>query len=163
MNTKEPLISIWVMRSWHSGGAPVPLEDHAYYACVAALAQLDHLKVLQQKWAERNVPVIDIGIGLNSGPAVVGNMGSSHRMEYTCMGDTINLGSRLEGSNKMYTTNVIISEYTYEKVKDRVVARELDLVRVKGKTQPVRIYELLGITNPEDMEKMKRPLQKAAT
>ncbi|XDD45668.1 CHASE2 domain-containing protein [Leptospira sp. WS39.C2] len=149
-----------IMAFW---GAPVPLEDHAYYACVAALAQLDHLKVLQQKWAERNVPVIDIGCGLNSGPAVVGNMGSSHRMEYTCMGDTINLGSRLEGSNKMYTTNIIISEYTYEKVKDRVVTRELDLVRVKGKTQPVRIYELLGITNPEDMEKMKRPLQKAAT
>ncbi|TGK78981.1 adenylate/guanylate cyclase domain-containing protein [Leptospira noumeaensis] len=149
-----------IMAFW---GAPVPLEDHAYYACVASLVQLDYLKVLQQKWAERNVPVIDIGCGLNSGPAVVGNMGSSHRMEYTCMGDTINLGSRLEGSNKMYTTNVIISEYTYEKVKDRVVARELDLVRVKGKTQPVRIYELLGITNPEDMEKMKRPLQKAAT
>lgn len=149
-----------IMAFW---GAPVPLEDHAYYACVAALAQLDYLKILQQKWAERNVPVIDIGCGLNSGPAVVGNMGSSHRMEYTCMGDTINLGSRLEGSNKMYTTNVIISEYTYEKVKDRVVTRELDLVRVKGKTQPVRIYELLGITNPEDMEKMKRPLQKAAT
>ncbi|MDF3818909.1 adenylate/guanylate cyclase domain-containing protein [Leptospira sp. 96542] len=149
-----------IMAFW---GAPVPLEDHAYYACVAALAQLDYLKVLQQKWAERNVPVIDIGCGLNSGPAVVGNMGSSHRMEYTCMGDTINLGSRLEGSNKMYTTNVIISEYTYEKVKDRVIARELDLVRVKGKTQPVRIYELIGITNPEDMEKMKRPLQKAAT
>lgn len=149
-----------IMAFW---GAPVPLEDHAYYACVAALAQLDHLKVLQQKWAERHVPVIDIGCGLNSGPAVVGNMGSSHRMEYTCMGDTINLGSRLEGSNKMYTTNIIISEYTYEKVKDRVVTRELDLVRVKGKTQPVRIYELLGITNPEDMEKMKRPLQKAAT
>ncbi|WP_411823507.1 CHASE2 domain-containing protein [Leptospira sp. 'Mane'] len=149
-----------IMAFW---GAPVPLEDHAYYACVAALAQLEHLKVLQKIWAERNVPVIDIGIGLNSGPAVVGNMGSSHRMEYTCMGDTINLGSRLEGSNKMYGTNVIISEYTYEKVKDRVVARELDLVRVKGKTQPVRIYELLGITNPEDMEKMKRPLQRAAS
>lgn len=149
-----------IMAFW---GAPVPLEDHAYYSCVAALAQIEHLKVLQQKWAERNVPVIDIGCGLNSGPAVVGNMGSSHRMEYTCMGDTINLGSRLEGSNKMYGTNIIISEYTYEKVKDRVVARELDLVRVKGKTQPVRIYELIGITNPEDMEKMKRPLQKAAT
>ncbi|MCZ8342192.1 MAG: adenylate/guanylate cyclase domain-containing protein [Leptospira sp.] len=149
-----------IMAFW---GAPVPLEDHAYYACVAALAQLEHLKVLQQKWAERNVPVIDIGCGLNSGPAVVGNMGSSHRMEYTCMGDTINLGSRLEGSNKMYGTNIIISEYTYEKVKDRVVARELDLVRVKGKTQPVRIYELIGITNPEDMEKMKRPLQKAVS
>ncbi|GBF50717.1 adenylate cyclase-like protein [Leptospira ryugenii] len=149
-----------IMAFW---GAPVPLEDHAYYACVAALAQLEHLKELQKKWAERKVPVIDIGIGLNSGPAVVGNMGSSHRMEYTCMGDTINLGSRLEGSNKMYGTNIIISEHTYEKVKDRVIARELDLVRVKGKTLPVRIYELMGITNPEDMEKMKRPLQRAAS
>lgn len=145
-----------IMAFW---GAPVPLEDHAYYACVAALAQMDYLdKILKPRWIERGVPVIDIGIGLNSGPAVVGNMGSSHRMEYTCMGDTINLGSRLEGSNKMYGTNIIISEYTYEKVHDKVVARELDLVRVKGKTQPVRIYELLGIKNPEDMEKMKRPL-----
>ncbi|MCZ8155959.1 MAG: adenylate/guanylate cyclase domain-containing protein [Leptospira sp.] len=149
-----------IMAFW---GAPVPLEDHAYYACVAALAQLDFLKVLQANWVERNVPVIDIGIGLNSGPAVVGNMGSSHRMEYTCMGDTINLGSRLEGSNKMYGTNIIISEHTYEKVKDRVIARELDLVRVKGKTLPVRIYELMGIINPEDMEKMKRPLQRSAS
>jgi adenylate cyclase len=149
-----------IMAFW---GAPVPLEDHAYYACVASLAQMEYLKVLQEKWKERKVPVIDIGIGLNSGLAVVGNMGSSHRMEYTCMGDTINLGSRLEGSNKMYGTNIIISEYTYEKVKDRVVARELDLVRVKGKTQPVRIYELLGITNPEDMEKMKRPLSQLAS
>ncbi len=144
-----------IMAFW---GAPVPLEDHAYYACVASLAQLDYLKVLQGKWKERNVPVIDIGLGLNSGPAVVGNMGSSHRMEYTCMGDTINLGSRLEGSNKMYGTNIIISEYTYEKVKEKVVARELDLVRVKGKTQPVRIYELVGIKNPSDKENMKRPL-----
>ncbi|MDZ4727337.1 MAG: adenylate/guanylate cyclase domain-containing protein [Leptospira sp.] len=149
-----------IMAFW---GAPVPLEDHAYYACVASLAQLDFLKVLQARWVERKVPVIDIGIGLNSGPAVVGNMGSSHRMEYTCMGDTINLGSRLEGSNKMYGTNVIISEHTYEKVKDRVVARELDLVRVKGKTLPVRIYELMGILNPEDMEKMKRPLKRSGS
>ncbi|WCL48726.1 adenylate/guanylate cyclase domain-containing protein [Leptospira sp. GIMC2001] len=147
-----------IMAFW---GAPVPLEDHAYYSCIAALAQMDYLdRILKPSWIARKVPVIDIGIGLNSGPAVVGNMGSSHRMEYTCMGDTINLGSRLEGSNKMYGTNIIISEYTYEKVKDKVIARELDLVKVKGKTQPVRIYELLGISNPEDMEKMKRPLSK---
>jgi adenylate cyclase len=148
-----------IMAFW---GAPVPLEDHAYYACIASLAQMEYLTILQEQWKARGVPVIDIGIGLNSGPAVVGNMGSSHRMEYTCMGDTINLGSRLEGSNKMYGTNIIISEYTYEKVKDKVVARELDLVRVKGKTLPVRIYELIGITNPEDMEKMKRPLSQKA-
>lgn len=148
-----------IMAFW---GAPVPLEDHAYYACVAALAQMEELKRLQADWVKRGVPVIDIGIGLNSGAAVVGNMGSSHRMEYTCMGDTINLGSRLEGSNKMYGTNIIISEYTFEMAKDKIIARELDLVKVKGKTHPVRIYELLGIKNSEDMEKMKRPLTEQA-
>ncbi len=136
-----------IMAFW---GAPVPLEDHAYYGCVTALIQLEKLKGLQESWKRRNLPSIDIGIGLNSGPAVVGNMGSSHRMDYTCMGDTVNLGSRLEGSNKMYGTRIIISEYTYEKVKERVYARELDLVQVKGKTHPVRIYELLGLVNDAD-------------
>ncbi|MEM7180037.1 MAG: adenylate/guanylate cyclase domain-containing protein [Spirochaetota bacterium] len=144
-----------IMAFW---GAPIELEDHAYYACIAALAQLEALVKMQEEWKKQNRPIIDIGIGLNTGKAVVGNMGSSHRMEYTCMGDTINLGSRLEGSNKMYGTNIIISEYTYEKVKDRVFARELDLVRVKGKNQPVRIYELMGLKNARDMEEMKRPL-----
>ncbi|HNH10096.1 MAG TPA: adenylate/guanylate cyclase domain-containing protein, partial [Leptospiraceae bacterium] len=90
------------------------------------------------------------------GPAVVGNMGSSHRMDYTCMGDTVNLGSRLEGSNKMYATRIIISEYTYDRVKDRVYARELDLVKVKGKNQPVRIYELIGLVDDNDAEKLVR-------
>lgn len=144
-----------IMAFW---GAPVPLEDHAYYACLACLAQLEYLKKLQEGWRKKGLPVIEIGMGLNSGPAVVGNMGSSHRMEYTCMGDTINLGSRLEGSNKMYGTNIIISEYTYEMVKDKIIARELDLVRVKGKNQPVRIYELIGVKDPEDFERRKRPL-----
>ena len=144
-----------IMAFW---GAPIELEDHAYYACIASLAQLEALTKMQAEWKKQNRPIIDIGIGLNTGKAVVGNMGSSHRMEYTCMGDTINLGSRLEGSNKMYGTNIIISEYTYEKVKDRVYARELDLVRVKGKNHPVRIYELMGLKNARDMEEMKRPL-----
>lgn len=144
-----------IMAFW---GAPVDLEDHAYYACVAALSQMKKLHELQSNWKARNLPSIDIGIGLNTGPAVVGNMGSAQRMDYTCMGDTVNLGSRLEGSNKTYTTNIIISEYTYERVKDRVYARELDLVQVKGKTHPVRIYELMGLINDEDMSKIKRPI-----
>ncbi|MCP5497602.1 MAG: adenylate/guanylate cyclase domain-containing protein [Leptospiraceae bacterium] len=146
-----------IMAFW---GAPVPLEDHAYYACVASLAQFNYLKELQKGWREKNLPVIDIGIGLNTGYAIVGNMGSSHRMEYTCMGDTINLGSRLEGSNKTYGTNITISEYTYEKVKDRIYARELDLVKVKGKNLPVRIYELIGLVNDKDMDLLKKPIQK---
>ncbi len=147
-----------IMAFW---GAPVPLEEHAYYACVASVKQVLKLKELQENWKQRNLPSIDIGIGLNTGPAVVGNMGSSHRMDYTCMGDTVNLGSRLEGSNKMYGTKIIMSEYTYERVKDKVYARELDLVQVKGKTHPVRIYELLGLVNDEDMIKLIRPLSLA--
>lgn len=144
-----------IMAFW---GAPVDLEDHAYYACIAALIQMDKLSKLQDSWKERSLPSIDIGIGLNTGYAVVGNMGSSQRMDYTCMGDTINLGSRLEGSNKTYGTNIIISEYTYERVKDRVYARELDLVQVKGKTHPVRIYELIGLINDEDIKKVAKPI-----
>ncbi|MDX1961379.1 MAG: adenylate/guanylate cyclase domain-containing protein [Leptospiraceae bacterium] len=148
-----------IMAFW---GAPIELEDHPYYACVVSIVQLEQLKRLQASWKERNLPSIDIGIGLNTGPAVVGNMGSSHRMDYTCMGDTVNLGSRLEGSNKMYATRIIMSEYTYERVKERVYARELDLVKVKGKTHPVRIYELIGLINDADVEKMKRPIQKTS-
>ena len=144
-----------IMAFW---GAPVDLEDHAYYACVASLIQMDKLAQLQASWKQRNLPSIDIGIGLNTGSAVVGNMGSSQRMDYTCMGDTINLGSRLEGSNKTYGTNIIISEYTFERVKDRVYARELDLVQVKGKTHPVRIYELIGLIDDEDIKKVTKPL-----
>ncbi len=76
---------------------------------------------------------------------VVGNMGSSSRMDYTLMGDNVNLGARLEGTNKVYKTNIIISEFTYEHVKDEVIVRELDLIKVKGKEKPVRIYELLAM------------------
>ncbi|MBU44481.1 MAG: adenylate/guanylate cyclase domain-containing protein [Spirochaetaceae bacterium] len=141
-----------IMAFW---GAPARNDDHAYYACVAALAQVQALRRLQEMWSDRNIPVLDIGIGINTGAAVVGNMGSSRRMDYTLMGDTVNLGSRLEGITKTYGVRTCISEFTYERVKDRVYARELDLVRVKGKLEPVRIYELMGLVNPEDIENLK--------
>ena len=99
---------------------------------------------LQEKWKAEGRPAFDIGVGLNSGDMVVGNMGSEMRFDYTVMGDMVNLGSRLEGINKEYGTNIIISEFTYDKVKDAMCCRELDGVRVKGKLKPVNIYELLG-------------------
>ena len=102
------------------------------------------LKRLQKKWAAEGWPEINIGIGVNTGDMVVGNMGSEMRFDYTVIGDNVNLSSRLEGTNKEYGTRVIISEFTHESVKDEFACRELDAVRVKGKKLPVRIFELLG-------------------
>ena len=125
-------------------GAPLDQPDHALRACRTSLAMMKELHKLQEKWKAEGRPAFDIGVGLNSGDMVVGNMGSEMRFDYTVMGDMVNLGSRLEGINKEYGTNIIISEFTYEKVKDAMCCRELDGVRVKGKLKPVNIYELLG-------------------
>jgi adenylate cyclase len=91
----------------------------------------------------------DVGIGLNSGPMVVGNMGSDDRMAYTVMGDNVNLGSRLESLNKYYGTNILISDTTFNAVKEMVFCRQLDTIQVKGKTQAVTIYEPLGLKRLE--------------
>jgi adenylate cyclase len=137
-------------------GAPLDQPDHALRACRTAIGMLDKLKILQKKWLEEGKPVLNIGIGINSGDMVVGNMGSDMRFDYTVMGDSVNLGSRLEEINKDYGSNIVISEYTYEAVKDVLFCRELDAVRVKGKKQLVRIYELLG--EIKDAEKWKQPV-----
>jgi adenylate cyclase len=125
-------------------GAPLEQPDHAVRACRTALDMMEELKKLQKKWTDEGRPAFDIGIGINSGDMVVGNMGSDMRFDYTVMGDMVNLGSRLEGINKEYGTNIVISEYTYAAIKDDLFCRELDSVRVKGKKLPVKIYELLG-------------------
>jgi len=132
----DALMAIW--------GAPLDQPDHAQRACYTALEMVDELWVLQKKWSAEGMPKLDIGIGINAGPMVVGNMGSERRFDYTVMGDSVNLGSRLEGLNKLYGTHVIVSEMTYERVREEILGRELDSVRVRGKDQPVRIYELLS-------------------
>jgi adenylate cyclase len=140
--TLDKYIGDAIMAFW---GAPYAQEDHALRACRTGLAMIKALQVLQADWHRRNVPRIDIGVGINSGPMLVGNMGSKIRKNYTIMGDSVNLASRLEGSNREFGTHVIISESTYILVKGNVVAREIDLIRVKGKTQPVKVYELLSL------------------
>jgi len=130
-----------IMAVW---GAPLPQADHAGRACRAALTMVTHLHSLQGTWEQRGWPELRIGIGINSGPMVVGNMGSVQRLSYTVIGDNVNLGSRLEGLNKLYGTEIIASEGTVRAADDTLVTRELDMVRVKGRSLPVRIFEILG-------------------
>lgn len=138
--TLDKYIGDAIMCFW---GAPLPQKDHALLACKCAVKQLELLNDLNKTLPENKK--INIGIGLNSGVPTVGNMGSEGRMNYTVMGDDVNLASRLEGTNKQYYTEIIISEKTYELIKDSgAITRELDDIRVKGKRKPVKIYELLG-------------------
>ncbi|MCP5453997.1 MAG: adenylate/guanylate cyclase domain-containing protein [Spirochaetaceae bacterium] len=138
MGTLDKYIGDAMMAFW---GAPLPLQDHAELACKCALRQMQVLDELNAGWPEAKH--IHIGIGINSGIMTVGNMGSRQRMNYTLMGDNVNLCSRLEATNKEYGTRIIISEYTYAHVRDKFVVRELDNIRVKGKNKPVLIYELV--------------------
>ena len=143
--TLDKYVGDEIMCFW---GAPLPQEEHALLACKCALKQIEVLTRMNGEWpVDRR---IRIGIGINTGIMTVGNMGSMGRLSYTLTGDNCNLGARLEGANKEYGTTIIISEYTYAQVKDRVIARELDNIRVKGKNKPVLIYELLDV--PEGLE-----------
>lgn len=140
--TLDKYIGDAVMAFW---GAPYQDTQHAVQGCLAALEMIKHVRELQKKWAAEGQPALDIGIGLNSGVASVGNMGSELRYGYTALGDAVNLSSRLEGLNKDYGTHIIVNESTYAAAKDSgFFFRELDLIRVKGKLQPVTIYELVG-------------------
>ena len=140
--TLDKYIGDAVMAFW---GRPfLDLHDHATWACRAALEMSSQLQELNSAWSNQGRPTMKIGIGINTGPMMVGNMGSQRRFNYTVMGDHVNLGSRVEGLNKEYGTQIILTEYTYEYVREQFVTRELDMIRVKGKKKPVAIYELLG-------------------
>ena len=140
--TLDKYIGDAVMAFW---GAPYEEPGHAAKACKTALTMMDRVREMQKQWEAEGKPHLDIGIGLNTGVASVGNMGSALRRGYTALGDTVNLSSRLEGLNKDYGTHIIVNESTYEEAKDSgFIFRELDLIRVKGKLQPVTICELIG-------------------
>jgi adenylate cyclase len=125
-------------------GAPVPQEDHALKACLTALAMRDELRQLRRTWPALGRPALRARIGINSGPMLVGNLGSPYRFSYGVVGDQVNLASRLEGLAGLYGVDILIGENTVELIRDELVVRELDWVRVKGREQQVRIFELVG-------------------
>lgn len=124
--------------------APLDVPDHATRACSAAIRMMDELARLNQGFSANGMNTLDIGIGVNTGLAVVGNMGADIRFDYTAIGDSVNLASRLEGQNKYYGSHILVSGDTRRQVDDdRFTFRELDRVRVKGKQQPIVMYELM--------------------
>ncbi len=132
-----------IMAFW---GAPLDQPDQARRACRAALKQQAALAELNRRFADFNLPPLSMRIGLHTGDAIVGNLGSAKRFDYTVIGDTVNLASRLEGVNKFYGSHVMASEVTVTACEGLVEFRELDLVAVKGKAQAVRVFEVLGLT-----------------
>ena len=138
-------------------GAPLDQPDHARRACAAALAMQDRRKALGTEWASLGRPYLKARTGINSGLVLVGNLGSRYRFAYGALGDQVNLGSRIEGLNKMYKTEILLGENTANLLDGSFILREVDRVRVKGKKLPVRIYELLersGVPLPEEKDRL---------
>jgi adenylate cyclase len=144
--TIDKYIGDSVMAYW---GAPLDQPDHARRAVLAALECQARLVPFCQGLVDRGGPRLVTRIGINSGPAVVGNMGSRNRFDYTCIGDTVNEASRLEGLNKAYHTLVLASESTWAAAGGAAFGRLVDRVRVKGKVQPVALYEPLAVAGAE--------------
>jgi len=139
--TVDKYIGDSIMAFW---GAPNKTLDHATQACLAAIECNTRLKILAKEWTSQGRPAFKARIGLNTGDVVVGNIGSDQRLSYTAMGDPVNLASRLEGLNKEYSTSIIISQTVLNELPDEFTYRLLDIVVVKGKTEPVPIYELVS-------------------
>jgi adenylate cyclase len=135
-------------------GAPLPDPAHVPHACRAALAMQARMAALRARWCAGGMPRVRMRVGINTGPVVAGNMGTSAVFNYTVIGDTVNLASRLEGVNKAYGTGIIVGERTRADAGDGFVFRELDAIRVQGRAQPLSIHELVGLTGQVDAATM---------
>ena len=132
--------------------APLDNPTHAKDAVRTALAMLDDLQRFNDEIAAEGVPAFGMGLGINTGSVVVGNMGSDQRFDYTCLGDSVNLASRLEGQSKPYGVKLVLGPITARQVSDEFNVVELDLIAVKGKTEPVAIYTV--VKKKDDMSVM---------
>lgn len=148
--TLDKYIGDAVMAFW---GAPLEQSDHALRAARAALKMMTVVEELNKDFEAAGLPRIAIGVGLSSGPMTIGNMGSDDHFSYTALGDRVNLGSRLEGQTKDYGVDIIVSDATYQLIKDVMMCRELGALRVKGKYEPVRIYQLIGEASAQTSKK----------
>jgi adenylate cyclase len=133
-------------------GAPVPRDDDPLNAVRAAVRMRFALAALNRRLAERDLPPLRTGIGIHTGEVVAGNIGSERRMEYTVIGDAVNLASRLETSTKDLGVNILISEDTYARTKDAIEARPVREITVKGRKAPVMTYEVLGLKGEPHLE-----------
>jgi len=145
--TIDKFIGDAVMAYWN---APIAVENHADKAVIAALQQIQKRDELNKTIYKKFGFNVDYGIGINTGDAVVGEIGSYGRSDYTIIGDAVNLASRLEGLCKPYKVRLVISEFTRQNLKKEYTMQLLDIVRVKGKKKPVKIYEVLNITRPTE-------------
>ena len=152
--TIDKYIGDAIMAYWN---APADVQNHADKAVKASLEQIEHLTELNDYLSKNKKPLIDIGIGLNTGPAVVGEMGSTGRSDYTVIGDAINLGARLESLCKYYNSKLNISNFTKEKLEEEYNFRFLDLVTVKGKKEAIEIWQVIsqGELNSEIKEELE--------
>jgi len=140
-------------------GIPVEQPDHAKRACMAALEMQRKLVHLRNNWRKQNKPEFHVRIGINSGHMIAGNIGGIERFDYTVIGDSVNLASRLEGANKTYQTCLLLSEFTKKLLQDEFILRELDQIRVKGKTEPVCVFELISDNQNGVSDEMQKFLQ----
>jgi adenylate cyclase len=140
--TLDKFVGDEIMAIW---GAPVPQEDHAEKAVRCGFAMLEKLKELKARWQSQGIEPFDIGIGINTGEMIVGNMGSPKRMDYTVIGDAVNTGARIESLTRQFKTPFIVSESTYLRVKDIVEAELLGKVSVKGKKIQINVYKLIKL------------------
>ncbi|MEM8637407.1 MAG: adenylate/guanylate cyclase domain-containing protein [Cyanobacteria bacterium P01_G01_bin.54] len=147
--TVDKYIGDAVMAFW---GAPVDNERHAKMACKAALENQAILQRLRENWNLQHLPTFHDRIGIHTGEVIVGNMGSAQRMNYTILGDSVNVAQRLESLNKYYGTRILISQSTLDEVRDDVIVRHIDYIAVKGRQEAIHVYELLGWQGEVDLK-----------
>ena len=148
--TLDKFVGDCVMAFW---GAPLRLQNHAELAARTALQMQAALEQLNQQWKQQGRPELKIGVGINSGEMIFGNIGSERRMDFTVIGDNVNLAARLESITKELKASIVISDATYQRIADVAEVRDLGTIRVKGKDMPIRVHELLGMAGTAQKEK----------